>query len=69
MLEDVVQPILQSIYNGKGVRKNYSELELQDVLYDGLIGGILGLAGSGAEIAGSAITRGESAKLSPQEGA
>lgn len=69
MLEDVVQPILQSIYNGKGVRQNYSELELQDVLYDGLIGGILGLAGSGAEIAGNAITRGESAKFSPQEGA
>ncbi|MBU5456519.1 hypothetical protein [Oscillibacter sp. MSJ-31] len=69
MLEDVVQPILQSIYNGKGVRQNYSELELQDALYDGLIGGILGLAGSGAEIAGNAITRGESAKLSPQEGA
>ena len=69
MLEDVVQPILQSIYNGKGVRQNYSELELQDVLYDGLIGGILGLAGSGAEIAGNAVTRGESAKLSPQEGA
>lgn len=69
MLEDVVQPILQSIYNGKGVRQNYSELELQDVLYDGLIGGILGLAGSGAEIAGNTITRGESAKFSPQEGA
>lgn len=67
MLEDVVQPILQSIYNGKGVRQNYSELELQDVLYDGLIGGILGLAGSGAEIAGNAITRGESAKFSPQK--
>lgn len=67
MLEDVVQPILQSIYNGKGVRQNYSELELQDVLYDGLIGGILGLAGSGAEIAGNAITRGESAKFSPQQ--
>lgn len=69
MLEDVVQPILQSIYNGKGVRQNYSELELQDVLYDGLIGGILGLAGSGAEIAGNAIARGESAKFSPQQGA
>lgn len=67
ILEDVVQPILQSIYNGKGVRQNYSELELQDVLYDGLIGGILGLAGSGAEIAGNAITRGESAKFSPQK--
>ena len=60
---------MQSIYNGKGVRQNYSELELQDVLYDGLIGGILGLAGSGAEIAGNAVTRGESAKFSPQEGA
>lgn len=69
MLEDVVQPILQSIYNGKGVRQNYSELELQDVLYDGLIGGILGLAGSGAEIAGNTITRGESTKFSPQQGA
>ena len=68
MLEDVVQPILQSIYNGKGVRQNYSELELQDVLYDGLIGGILGLAGSGAEIAGNAVTRGESTKFSPQQG-
>ena len=67
MLEDVVQPILQSIYNGKGVRQNYSELELQDALYDGLIGGILGLAGSGAEIAGNTITRGESAKFSPQK--
>ena len=69
MLEDVVQPILQSIYNGKGVRQNYSELELQDVLYDGLIGGILGLAGSGAEIAGNAITRGETASAAPQQGA
>lgn len=69
MLEDVVQPILQSIYNGNGVRQNYSELEFQDVLYDGLIGGILGLAGSGAEIAGNAVTRGESAKFSPQQGA
>ena len=67
VVEDALQPILQSIYNGKGVRQNYSELELQDVLYDGLIGGILGLAGSGAEIAGNAITRGESAKFSPQQ--
>ena len=69
VVEDALQPILQSIYNGKGVRQNYSELELQDVLYDGLIGGILGLAGSGAEIAGNAVTRGESAKFSPQQGA
>lgn len=69
VVEDALQPILQSIYNGKGIGENYSELELQDVLYDGLIGGILGLAGSGAEIAGNAITRGESAKFSPQEGA
>lgn len=67
VVEDALQPILQSIYNGKGVRQNYSELELQDVLYDGLIGGILGLAGSGAEIAGNAITRWESAKFSPQQ--
>lgn len=69
VVEDALQPILQSIYNGKGIGENYSELELQDVLYDGLIGGILGLAGSGAEIAGNAIARGETAKFSPQEGA
>ena len=58
VVEDALQPILQSIYNGKGVRQNYSELELQDVLYDGLIGGILGLAGSGAEIAGIVTEKG-----------
>ena len=69
MLEDAVQPVLQSIYNGKSIGENYSELELQEVLYDGLIGGILGLAGSGAEIAGNAVMRGEGAKFSPQEGA
>lgn len=69
MLEDAVQPVLQSIYNGKSVGENYDELALQEVLYDGLIGGILGLAGSGAEIAGNAVMRGEGAKFSPQEGA
>lgn len=50
VLEDLVQPVLKSIYNGKSIGQNYSEVELSDVLYDGLVGGALGLIGSGAEI-------------------
>ena len=58
VLEDIVQPVLKSIYNGKSIWKNWSELELADVLYDGLVGGVLGLLGSGAE----AVTRGRAAE-------
>lgn len=50
VLEDLVRPVLKSIYNGKSIGQNYSEVELSDVLYDGLVGGALGLIGSGAEI-------------------
>lgn len=50
VLEDVVQPVLRSIYNGKSIGQNYSELELSEVLYDGLVGGALGLIGSGVEM-------------------
>lgn len=32
------------------VLMNYSELELSEVLYDGLVGGALGLIGSGVEV-------------------
>lgn len=46
-LEDLVQPALQTIYNGKTVGGSYSELEAAEVLNDFLVGGILGgLGGS-----------------------
>lgn len=40
------------------VLMNYSELELSEVLYDGLVGGALGLIGSGAEL----VQRGKGAE-------
>lgn len=47
VLEDLVQPALQTIYNGKTVGGSYSELEAAEVLNDFLVGGILGgLGGS-----------------------
>ncbi len=69
-VEDALQPILQKATYDENALSQYKDTDYwTNVLYDGLIGGILGLAGSGAEIAGNAITRGESAKFSPQEGA
>lgn len=64
VLEDLVQPVLKSIYNGKSAGQNYSELALSDVLYDGLVGGALGLIGSGAEL----VQRGKGAET-PDVGA
>lgn len=70
VVEDALQPILQKATYDENALSQYKDTDYwTNVLYDGLIGGILGLAGSGAEIAGNAITRGESAKFSPQEGA
>ena len=70
VVEDALQPILQKATYDENALSQYKDTDYwTNVLYDGLIGGILGLAGSGAEIAGNAITRGGSAKFSPQEGA
>lgn len=70
VVEDALQPILQKATYDENALSQYKDTDYwTNVLYDGLIGGILGLAGSGAEIAGNAIARGESAKFSPQEGA
>ena len=70
VVEDALQPILQKATYDENALSQYKDTDYwTNVLYDGLIGGILGLAGSGAEIAGNTITRGESAKFSPQEGA
>ena len=68
VVEDALQPILQKATYDENALSQYKDTDYwTNVLYDGLIGGILGLAGSGAEIAGSAVTRGESAKFSPQK--
>lgn len=70
VVEDALQPILQKATYDENALSQYKDTDYwTNVLYDGLIGGILGLAGSGAEIAGNTITSGESAKFSPQEGA
>lgn len=49
VIEDLVQPALQTIYNGKRARQNYSELDAAEILNDFLVGGALGLLGSGVE--------------------
>ena len=68
VVEDALQPILQKATYDENALSQYKDTDYwTNVLYDGLIGGILGLAGSGAEIAGNAVTRGESAKFSPQK--
>lgn len=49
VIEDLVQPALQMIYNGKSLGKSYSELEAAEILNDFLVGGILGGLGGGVE--------------------
>lgn len=50
-ISSAVNPTIRSIYNGKSVGENYSEEQITDWLYDGLVGAALGLAGSGVSIA------------------
>lgn len=50
-IEDLIQPALQMIYNGKTLGGSYSELEASEILNDFLVGGILGGLGGGVEIA------------------
>lgn len=49
VIEDLVQPALQTIYNGQSAGQNYSELDAAEILNDFLVGGALGLLGSGVE--------------------
>ena len=51
VISDAVNPLLRTIYNGKSIGENYSEEQVSDWLYDGLVGAALGIAGSGASIA------------------
>lgn len=50
-ISSAVNPTIRSIYNGKSIGENYSEEQISDWLYDGLVGAALGLAGSGVSIA------------------
>ena len=50
-ISSAVNPTIRAIYNGKSVGENYSEEQVSDWLYDGLVGAALGLAGSGVSIA------------------
>lgn len=50
-VSSAVDPTLRTIYNGKSIGENYSEEQVSDWLYDGLIGAALGIAGSGVSIA------------------
>ena len=52
-IEDLIQPALQMIYNGKTLGGSYSELEASEILNDFLVGGILGGLGGGGEAIGN----------------
>ena len=52
-IEDIIQPALQMIYNGKTLGGSYSELEASEILNDFLVGGILGGLGGGVEAIGN----------------
>lgn len=52
-IEDLIQPALQMIYNGKTLGGSYSELEASEILNDFLVGGILGGIGGGVEAIGN----------------
>lgn len=54
VLSDLLQPIAQSIYNGQSVGENYSQLELQDILYDWLLGAAAAFGGAVVESGGYA---------------
>lgn len=56
-IEDLIQPALQKIYNGKTLGGSYSELEASEILNDFLVGGILGGLGGGVEAAANRFAR------------
>lgn len=56
-IEDLIQPALQMIYNGKTMGGSYSELEASEILNDFLVGGILGGLGGGVEVAANRFAR------------
>lgn len=58
VIENLVQPILQKATYDPEALKNYGNADYwADTLYQGIIGGALGLAGSGAEAGQNAVSR------------
>ena len=47
----LANPALKTIYNGKSLRENYSNLDLDDVVHEGMIGALLGNIGGAVNIA------------------
>ena len=46
IVADFVNPMIRTIYSGKSAREEYDKERLSDWLYDGLVGGIMGTAGT-----------------------
>lgn len=46
----LIDPALQSIYNGKSIGESWSTLEVSELLYDAFVGGVMGLLGGSAEV-------------------
>ena len=57
VIEDLLQPALQTIYNGKSLGGSYSEMEASEIINDFLVGGILGGIGGGVEAAANRFAR------------
>ena len=55
LLGGVTAPPLQSLYNGRSVAQNYRDMKPGEILYDALIGGILGAAGGSADVTRDAV--------------
>ena len=50
MLSGLIDPAIRAIYSDKGLAE-YSELELSELLYQGLVGQVLGAGATGVEVA------------------
>ena len=45
LLSGLANPLLKTLYNGKSAGENYSAMEASDLLYDMLVGGLMGIVG------------------------
>lgn len=50
LVSGLIDPALQSIYNGKSIGESWSTLEVSELLYDAFVGGVMGLLGGSAEV-------------------
>lgn len=53
LVSGLIDPALQSIYNGKSIGESWSTLEVSELLYDAFVGGVMGLLGGSAEVLGN----------------